>query len=148
MLRKLIAKLGRRTILLPLGCMGLIFLLSSIPGGRHDLLGYEFQLAPDIGNLLHLPAYAVLATLWMIALESRGAPARRAAVLACIYATLFGAADEVHQAFVPLRCMDARDVLANLLGALAAALAWPWVRFLFFDPDEAARTGITTRQEE
>jgi VanZ family protein len=147
MLRNLVTKLGSKTIFLPLGCMGLIFLLSSIPGGRHELLGYEFQLAPDIGNLLHLPAYAVLATLWMIALESRGVPARRAALLACVYATLFGAADEVHQSFVPLRCMDARDVLANLLGALAAALAWPWTRSLFFEPGRNARRGITTRQE-
>jgi len=148
MLRNLIARLGRKTILLPLGCMGLIFCLSSIPGGRHELLGYEFQLAPDLGNLLHLPAYAALATFWMIALESRGVPARRAALLACVYATLFGAADELHQFFVPLRCMDARDVLANFLGALAAALVWPWARSLFFEPGRTARRGITKRQEE
>ena len=126
--------------------MGFIFLLSSIPGGRHELLGYEFQLAPDIGNILHLPAYAALATFWMIALESRGAPPGRAALLACIYATLFGAADEVHQYFIPLRCMDARDVLANLLGALIAALVWPWARPLFFA--RTTRGDITTPREE
>jgi VanZ family protein len=148
MFRNLVSRLGSRTLYLPIGCMGLIFLLSSIPGGRHDLLGYEFQLAPRIGNFLHLPVYAVLATLWMVALEARGAPPGRAALLACIYATLFGAADEVHQHFVPLRCMDARDALANLLGAMGAALAWPWMRSLFFASSRAGEGGTAASREE
>ena len=128
----MVRRLGPRTLALPILYMALIFGLSSIPGGSHDVLGYKLELSPRLGNFLHLPVYYVLGVLWQVALEARGLGRSRSALLACILATAFGALDEVHQYFVPLRYMDIRDVIANFLGVLAAVLTWPWVRPIFF----------------
>jgi VanZ family protein len=135
-IRNIVRGLGRRAIVLPILCMAFIFGLSSIPGGSHDVLGYTLDLSPRIGNFLHLPVYYVLGALWLVALEARGVPGARAAVLACFLGTAFGALDEVHQYFVPLRSMDIRDVIANFAGCLAAALTWPWTRAIFFAREE------------
>jgi hypothetical protein len=132
LLRALVARLGRGAIALPIAGMAGIFTLSSFPGGEQEVLGVSFEVAPKVGNFLHLPAYFTLATLWKIALEARQVPAPRSSWLAVVLATAFGALDELHQYFVPERCMDAKDALANLLGALIAVPAWPWVRGLFF----------------
>ena len=117
--------------------MAFIFAMSSVPGGAHEVLGYSFELNPKLGNFLHIPAYYVLALLWKVAFEVRKVPGRKGSVLAATYATLFGAADEVHQRFVPDRYMDIRDVLANLLGAVLAVLTWRYVRPLFFRKESA-----------
>jgi VanZ family protein len=44
-----------------------------------------------------------------------------------VIATLYGVSDEIHQAFVPLRTPDVRDVIADATGAaLALGAAWAW----------------------
>jgi VanZ like protein len=131
-IRNIVRRLGRRTLFFPILYMAFIFCLSSIPGGSHDVLGYTLELSPQIGNFLHLPVYYILGVLWQVAFEARGVARARAALLACVLGTTFGALDEVHQYFVPHRSMDIRDVIANFLGLLAAALTWPWIRPLFF----------------
>jgi VanZ family protein len=41
--------------------------------------------------------------------------------------TLYGVSDEIHQMFVPPRRADPYDLLADALGACAAAIAvWAW----------------------
>jgi len=134
-LRSIVKNLGRRTLVFPLAFMGFIFLLSSIPGGEKNVFGYSFQLNPQLGNFLHVPVYCALATFWLITLEAWQVPPRKGLLLAVVYAALFGALDEVHQYFVPERFMSLMDVLSNLLGALIAALAWRYVRSLFFAPE-------------
>ena len=46
----------------------------------------------------------------------------RAAAAAAIAATLYGISDEWHQMFVPPRAVEAADVLADAIGATAAAV--------------------------
>ncbi len=56
------------------------------------------------------------------ALRASGVRTARAALLALALASLYGASDELHQAFVPTRSCDPRDWLADTLGAGLGAL--------------------------
>ena len=47
-------------------------------------------------------------------------PRGKLIVLAVIFATLYGASDEIHQIFVPARSADIFDFLADFIGASAA----------------------------
>lgn len=96
--------------------MGVIFWLSS--GALPALGGVEI---PD--KVAHFGAYAALgALLWWAA---AGLAARTAAAVAVALGGLYGAADEVHQRFVPGRSADIRDWAADLAGVAAAvAIAW------------------------
>jgi VanZ family protein len=89
------------------------------------------SLTPDWTQ--HLIAYAGLAlvTLRATAGGRWSAVGARALVLAWIIAALYGVSDEFHQAFVPSRAADVRDVIADGVGAalaLVAARAWGIIR--------------------
>ena len=43
--------------------------------------------------------------------------------MAVLFSTLYGAFDEVHQAFTPERTPDARDLFADALGAALGVVA-------------------------
>jgi VanZ family protein len=74
-------------------------------------------------KLLHLTEYAGLAFLFCRALTGEGLGWLAAAGAALLLTSVYGASDEWHQAFVPLRSVDVRDWLADTLGAaLGAAL--------------------------
>ena len=102
--------------------MALIFVLSSIsglgpiPGGVDDGVAHALQ-------------YAVLAALLLRGLAGarwRGVGVR-AAALAVLLATLYGVTDEAHQRFVPGRTAEIADLIADAVGAAAAAgLVWAW----------------------
>lgn len=86
--------------------------LGALPGGMSDKSGHSI-------------GYALLAALLLRAL-ARGRLSGvtwRAALAAVVLATLYGASDEFHQLFVPGRSSDRYDVLADGLGATAAAAA-------------------------
>lgn len=73
-------------------------------------------------KLLHFGAYAVLAALLVGALaRTRLGPLARAAIVAALLASGYGASDEWHQAHVPGREASAWDWLADTLGAAAGA---------------------------
>ena len=97
--------------------MAALFAASSIPDEVHSdhriLL-----LPPQIHNLLHIPAYAVLTGLWWMAWRQRGRGAVGAWTRAALWAVGFGAVDEIHQYFVPGRYMSITDMLLNAAGAL------------------------------
>jgi hypothetical protein len=133
--RRAVAALGGWTLALPSLYMGFITFLSAQPGGKDGLLGGSFDPGPWLGNLLHVPLYAVLGLLWKLALETRRVSARRSTVLTVLLVTLFGIADEVHQAFVPGRTASSLDAALDVAGALLACLIWPRLRALFFFPD-------------
>jgi VanZ family protein len=102
-----------------------LFYLSSLP------VLPAASLTPDWTQ--HLIAYAGLAlvTLRATAGGRWSAVGARALVLAWIIAALYGVSDEFHQAFVPSRAADVRDVIADSVGAalaLAAARAWGIIR--------------------
>ncbi len=101
-----------------LAWMILIFLLSSRP------LPAAAARAPDW--LMHAGAYAVLAALLFHAVAVQGwfgplSPARWGAVF--LAASLYGVADEIHQSFVPGRCPQAADAVADSAGAAGALAA-------------------------
>jgi VanZ family protein len=98
--------------------MALIFYVSSLsdpglpPGAMSD-------------KTAHFLVYGALGGALMRALAG-GRSARMTALCvgaAMLFATLYGISDEIHQAFVPLRTPDWRDVVADALGALTGAVA-------------------------
>jgi VanZ family protein len=97
--------------------MALIFALSST-ARLPDLSG-------GTDKQLHGLAYGVLAILVARARTRGHIPAltAREAAVAWAVATLYGATDEMHQAFVPGRTADWMDVGADAAGAFAAVSA-------------------------
>jgi len=71
-------------------------------------------------KLAHAAAYAVLT---LLLLWGARFPRDRAAWGWVLLAVLYGALDEVHQRFVPLRHADVFDLLADALGAVTVGLA-------------------------
>lgn len=74
-------------------------------------------------KLLHFIAYfvyAVFALLAMIAYNKE--LAYKAIIMAFFMSVLFGLSDEIHQYFVPGRCADIFDLLADTLGISFAML--------------------------
>ena len=105
--------------------MAAIFAISSIPN------------PPDLPSAVgdkggHAVLYFGLGALLVRAL-ARGWSRRftiGTAFTAVLYSTLYGITDEIHQAFVPPRQPDVRDIVVDGLGAAAAALLlWAWARW-------------------
>jgi len=98
--------------IVPVLYMGLMFVLSSIPGKRLVRWGIT-------GDHWHVPLYAglSLATLWAIA-----GPPRRRLWLTGVLCVLFAATDEWHQKFVPGRIPALDDFAIDVLG-IALGLA-------------------------
>lgn len=107
--------------------MAAIFIVSSMPdppapGG-----------VPDVS--LHEAAYFGLTLLLIRALAGGRWDGVTLASLAAAWtiAVAYGASDEWHQAFVPMRHAELRDLAADAIGALAAAVAvgaWSIIRRL------------------
>lgn len=101
--------------------MAAIFWASSVPDDGTESLGHEILfLKPEIHNLLHIPAYAVLTFLWWKALRPTGI--RAVTIWAAGIAVTYGALDEVHQYFVPGRLASVTDGLLNLAGGAATVI--------------------------
>ena len=103
--------------------MALIFYLSSLPHPDEDLPKFLFDTLGD--KLLHVIEYAVLAVLCYRAFRRAPGPfaAGYAVMLAILTASLYGATDEVHQAFVTFRTATWLDWLADTGGAVMGAVA-------------------------
>lgn len=99
-----------------------IFVLSSIPNPP----------APPgamTDKHLHALVYAGLALLVLRALADTGRVTMGRAFGAAAIAAAYGLTDELHQWFVPGRFVEAFDLLANSVGALASTLvAWGLAR--------------------
>jgi VanZ family protein len=122
--------------LLALGwCLGIYFFTASpVSTGESSgtLLQTVLPLSPDAARELnyvirkgaHLATFGLLGILLLQAFGGRkGAP-----IYAWALATLYGAADELHQGFVPGRTSLLSDVAIDSGGALAAILLFLWVR--------------------
>ena len=98
---------------------GLIFALSAqaipFPMLPPELLMHD--------KLLHAAAYAGLGALLVPGLRAAGCSPRGALLGAVALASLYGATDELHQAFVPGRTADVIDWVADTLGAALGAFA-------------------------
>ena len=77
----------------------------------------------DLDKLVHAVLYAGLSALLVRALAGgwQRPVTLRIAVLAAALATMYGVSDEIHQAFVPPRESDPRDLVADGIGAALAA---------------------------
>lgn len=82
----------------------------------------------DSDKVVHLLAYGLLASL--VCRLGRG---WRAALIAALVASAYGATDEWHQYYTPGRSCDVMDWAADTLGAMVAVAvyaSWPWYRRL------------------
>jgi VanZ family protein len=75
-------------------------------------------------SLLHASEYAALALLLTRALAGEGLGSVTACVSAALLTIAYGATDEYHQWFVPMRTSDVRDWLADVVGAAAGGLGF------------------------
>jgi VanZ family protein len=73
-------------------------------------------------KLLHFVVYAGLAVLFCRALLGEGVASRPALWAAILLASAYGASDEYHQLFVPLRNGDLQDWFVDTIGACAGAV--------------------------
>ncbi len=85
-------------------------------------------------KLLHTSEYAGLAMLFSRALAGEGVSHGRAGVLAVLLTSMYGATDEYHQWFVPMRTADLRDWIADTAGAAIGALCYAAARLYRFLP--------------
>ena len=99
----------------PLLYMVLIFQFSSESSPMPEVTEHVWD------KLLHLAEYAGLAVLFCRALTGEGLGWLAAALTALLLASGYGATDEWHQAFVPLRSTDLNDWLADTFGATIGA---------------------------
>jgi len=96
---------------------GVIFGISSIPGNRLPSIS-----ASDY--LIHFFEYVALGTLLMWWRLCNPAISIAGALCQAIFlGSLYGLADELHQYFVPYRCADPVDWVADTLGSAVGAFA-------------------------
>jgi VanZ family protein len=95
--------------------MLLIFYLSSQPQPLPAVTEHVWDKA------LHFIEYAVLGALLCRAFRGEGLAWIPALAAAALLASAYGASDEWHQSFVPLRDASVRDWWTDLLGGTAGA---------------------------
>lgn len=100
-----------------------IWLVSSTPDDGSSWLDLPWLAPltslPLLDKLVHAGLFGVLAALLLFA---RAAPWAAVAI-----ASSLGVLDEIHQGFVPGRMADPWDLLADVVGALAAVTAVRWL---------------------
>ena len=104
--------------------MALIFYFSSLPHPDEELPKFLFETLGD--KLLHAIEYAVLGVLCYRAFRRAAGPfaAGYAVVFAIVTASVYGATDEVHQAFVPFRTATWLDWVADTAGGVVGAVSY------------------------
>ncbi len=91
---------------------GVIYYLSS-----RSSFPFSLDVFPGMDKVLHAGEYAGLALLLAVALLQSGLSPSRAAAIAVLGATAYGATDEWHQSFVPGRDASVFDLAADAVGA-------------------------------
>jgi len=101
-------------LIITLSYMCVLFILSSIPGGREN----GPLVSAKVANMLHIPAYGLLALLWIVTLRDRGVTEHRSMYVAFLVASAYGALTELNQVWIPGRFPSALDVMFNVAGSL------------------------------
>lgn len=100
----------------PIALMMLITISSSIPmDAAHEGKWYA-DLEPNLQNLIHIPAFALLSYLWAQTQKKRSVG--NIHFFSAFITILFGCIDELHQMFVPGRYASLVDILLNTTGAI------------------------------
>lgn len=122
---------GRQHVALPLLIMGVLYWLSSVPGtplaDDPALYAVFYWMSPSLQNVLHIPAYAVLAWAWYWALGAWLRVPLARAIGAWVFASAYGVFDEWHQSFVPGRYASLTDVTLDVAGALLGIGLAVWI---------------------
>lgn len=107
----------RVSVLILLVYMGCILGLSLVPDEETSgsMLGW---VPPDLQNLLHIPAFGILAVLWVWALYSHGLSEGRYFRFAFIFSMLFGLLSEIGQTFIPGRYPSITDFVFDAAGII------------------------------
>jgi len=105
--------------------MCVLFILSSIPGSGEN--GDLFGLSARIANVLHVPAYGLLALLWIFTLRDHGVTEQRSMYVAFLVASAYGALTELNQVWIPGRFPSASDVMFNVAGGLIFIWLYWWL---------------------
>ena len=100
--------------------MAAIFMMASIPdtGDPGYLVAF---VSPTIQNLLHIPAYGLLALLWILTLVRHGIAKYRSMWMAILLSSAYGAVIEFFQILIPGRFASFTDFLLNVTGILLFA---------------------------
>lgn len=107
----------KNDLLLTLAYMALLFVLATLPDtGRSDEL--MSLVPPGLQDLAHVPAYGLLALLWIITLKNRGMAHQESLVLAPFLASTYGALTEICQIWAPGRFPSVWDGLLDIVGSL------------------------------
>jgi VanZ family protein len=102
----------------PIVYMVLIFHFSAEPNPMPEVTARVWD------KLLHTAEYGGLALLFCRALVGEGLTWPIAGVVALVLTSAYGATDEYHQLFVPLRSSDYHDWVADSLGGAIGAMAY------------------------
>jgi len=110
-------------LVMTLSYMCVLFILSSIPGGREN----GPLVSPTLANMLHVTAYGLLALLWIFTLRDHGITKHRSMYVAFLVASAYGALTELNQVWIPERYPSAFDVMFNVVGGLIFIWLYWWV---------------------
>lgn len=110
-----------------LGYMAVLLFLSAVPGpgGIEDQGNLLALVSPRLQNFLHMPAYGVLALLWIAVLRRQRIPPPWPYGLALLLAAGYGVVLELVQLWVPGRYPSVTDGLLDIVGILLfGGLSW------------------------
>ncbi len=105
-------------------CMSFIFYTSSVPGSNVPPL-FPFQ---DIA--FHLFIYLILGLFFARALKNTSSNVAPSKIIlfTIIFGTIYGISDELHQLFVPDRCVSGLDILIDGVGSFVGSLTQPFFK--------------------
>ena len=112
----------------------MVFFISVMP-----LKGANAALIPHADKILHFAIYAITCALFWSGLKKRAG--RWALHLSVLLATAYGYLMEIAQGMVGYRSFSHEDIIANFLGALAAAIFIWTKRPIKTSPDKRDNEG-------
>lgn len=117
-IEKKMNKLLASSLIALISYMTLIFYLSSLPA----------DVSPEIGilqiprTIMHVGEYGILGLLTNLVMKQMFGKTSQSILYSSVLCSLYGVTDEVHQYFVPTRCFDIFDILADTIGGVAGAV--------------------------
>ncbi len=109
-------------LIVTLGYMCVLFILSSIPGGRAN----DPLVSSTVANMAHIPAYGLLALLWIFTLRNHGVTDHRSICVAFLVASGYGALTELNQVWIPGRVPSGLDIMFDVAGSLIFIWLYWW----------------------
>ena len=95
--------------------------VSLVPSGSGAMARWDSAISPGVQNLLHLPAYALLAALAVLSLAGSGRLPPAAVLWIAAGCCAFGIVLECAQSAIPGRTGSVADALANVVGISVGA---------------------------